>query len=79
MRCCLSTPGFAEYILPVSLSTSVTPVSPYTHRRSVKMYFEAALECVGRYTWRLRSSEPRDAVGGRNRASLEMHLEAEMK
>ena len=28
-------------------------------------------------TWRLRSSELRDALGGRDRASLEMHLETE--
>jgi len=30
--------GSAEYILPVTLSTSVTPVSPYNRRRSLKMY-----------------------------------------
>jgi len=28
----------AEYILPVTLSTSVTPVSPYNRRRSLKIY-----------------------------------------
>ena len=34
MRCCLSTPGSPEWILRVAHSTSVTPVSPYTHRPS---------------------------------------------
>jgi len=29
-----------------------------------------------RFTWRRRLSELRDALGGRDRASLEMHLEA---
>jgi len=38
MRRCLSTPGYAEYILPVTLSTSVTPVSLYNRSRSLKMY-----------------------------------------
>jgi len=28
----------AEYILPVTLSTSVTPVSRYNRRRSLKIY-----------------------------------------
>jgi hypothetical protein len=41
---CLSTPGSAEYILPVTLATSVTPVSPYNRRRSLKMYLEAVIE-----------------------------------
>jgi len=124
MRWCRSTPGSAEYILPVTLSTSITTVSPYTHPRSLKMYLEAAIERVCRYTWRLRSSELccdepvetidrlslslrwhvafivaaipnpshvmtystkarsnklREALGGRDRASLEMHLEARIE
>jgi len=29
----------AEYILPITLSTSVTPVSPYNRRRSLKIYW----------------------------------------
>ena len=33
----------AEYILPVTLSTSVTPVSPYNRRCSLEMYL---IECV---------------------------------
>jgi len=28
----------AKYILPVTLSTCVTPGSPYNHRRSLKIY-----------------------------------------
>jgi len=28
----------AEYILPITLSISVTPVSPYNRRRSLKIY-----------------------------------------
>jgi len=40
------------------------------------MHLETEIECSQRCTWRLRSSELRDALGGRDRASLEMHLEA---
>ena len=79
MRWCLSTPGFPEYVLPVAQSTSVTPESPYTCRRSLRMYLESVIERVDRCTWRRRSSELRDALGGRNRASLEMHWEAVME
>jgi len=32
MRWWLSSPGSAKYILPITLSTSVSPVSPYTCR-----------------------------------------------
>jgi hypothetical protein len=39
---------------------------------------EAVFELVWRCTWRPRSSELRDALGGRDRASLEMDLEAEI-
>jgi len=60
---CLSTPGTAEYILPVTLSTSVTPVSLYHCRLSLKMYFAAKIERDWRCTWRLRSSEFGDALG----------------
>jgi hypothetical protein len=76
MRCCLSTQGFAEYILRVAHYTSVTPVSAYTHRRSLKIYLEAVIDLVWRCTWRPRWSELRDALGGRDLASLHMHLEA---
>ena len=54
----------------------VTPVFPYTHRRSLTMYLEAVIERVCRCNWRPRLSEFRDALGGRDRASLEMHWEA---
>jgi len=43
------------------------------------MHLEAVIERVWRCTGRPRSSELRDALGGRNPASLEMHLEAEIK
>ena len=32
-----------------------------------------------RSTWRRRSNELRDALGGRDQANLEMHLEAEIE
>jgi len=94
MRWCQSTPGSAEYILPVTLSTPVTPVSPYNRRRSFKMYLiehvwdalgdgdqvnsemhlEARIVRVWRCTWRPWLCE----LAGRSRASLEIHLEAEI-
>jgi len=37
--------------------------------------YRACLRC----TWRLRSNDLRNALGGRNRACLEMHLEAEVE
>jgi len=61
MRWCLSTPGSAEYTLPVTLSTSVTPGSPYNRCRSLKMYL---IERV------------RDAHWDGDRVNSEMHLEA---
>jgi len=62
MRWCLSTPGSAEYIHPVTLATCVTPVSPINSHRSIKIYLEAVIEWVWRCSWRLRSSEPRVAL-----------------
>jgi len=44
MSSCLSTPGSPEYVLPVAQSTSITPVSLFTRRRSVTMYLETAIE-----------------------------------
>jgi hypothetical protein len=44
-----------------------------------EMHCEAVIERVWRFTWRLRSSELRDALGGRDRSSLEMHWEAEVE
>jgi hypothetical protein len=44
-----------------------------------EMHLEAVIERVWRYTWRPRSSELRAALGGRDRASLEIHLEAEIE
>jgi len=79
MRWCLSTPGSPKYVLPVALSTSVTPVSPYTRRRLVTIYLEAVIERVERCTWRPRSSELRDALGGRDQANTEMLLEARIE
>ena len=51
----------AEYILPVTLSTSITPVSPYNRRRSLKI-------CLIERVW--------DALGDGDRVNSEMHLEA---
>jgi len=90
MRWCLSTLGSAEYIIPVTLSTSVTLVSQYNRRCSLtmhliehvwealghgdrvnsEMHLEAVIERVWICTWRLRSSEFGDALGGHNRANL---------
>jgi hypothetical protein len=39
------------------------------------MLLEAVIEQLWICTWRLRSSELRDALGDQNGASLEMHLE----
>jgi len=50
-----------DRILPVTLSTFVTPVSPYNRHRSLKMYL---IELV----W--------DALGDVDRVNSEMHLEA---
>jgi hypothetical protein len=69
---CLSTPGSAEYILPTTLFTTVTPLSPYTRRPSLKMYLKAVIERVWRCTWRLSLCE----LGGHNRASVEIDVEA---
>jgi hypothetical protein len=43
------------------------------------IHFEAVLERVWRCNWRTRSSELRAALGSQDRASLEMHLEAEIE
>jgi hypothetical protein len=64
MKCCQSTPGSPDYILRVSHSNSVTPVSPLTHSRSLTIYLEALIELGG------------DALGGRDQVNWEMHLEA---
>ena len=44
-----------------------------------EMHFEAVIEPVWRCNWRPRLSELRDTFRGRDRVSLEMHLEAEME
>jgi len=76
IRGCLSTPGSAEYILPVTLSISVTPVSLYNRRRSLKMYMQAGIEWLWRCTWRPRSCKFGDALGGRDRVNSVLHLDA---
>jgi len=43
---------------------------------TLEMHTETVIERVWRCTLRPRSSQLRDALGGRDRASLEMHLEA---
>ena len=44
-----------------------------------EMHFEAVIERVWRSNWRQRLRDLSDAVGRRDRASLEMHLEAEVE
>jgi len=68
MRCCLSTPGSPEYILRVAHSTSVTPVSQYTHRRS----FHLRYPCISVHPPLLLD----DILGVHDRSSLEMQWEA---
>jgi len=41
-----------------------------------EIHSEAVIERVWRCTWRPRLRELRDALGGHDRASLEMHFEA---
>jgi len=84
----LSTPGSPEYILRIAHSTFATHVYPYTHHSSLTIYLAAVSEQVWRCTWRPRSGEMRDALGGRDsiefgdalvgrgRVTSEMHLEA---
>ena len=45
---------------------------------SFEMHFEAVIERGWRCNRRPRLSKLRDALGGRDRASLDMHLEAEI-
>jgi len=49
------------------------------NRVNSEIYPEAVMERVWRYTWGLRFGELRDALGGRDRASVEMHLETEIE
>ena len=79
IRWCLSTTGSAEYILPVTLPTSVTTVPSYACLRSWKMYMEAGIKRYLRCAWRPRSSALRDALEGQNQASSEIYLETEIK
>jgi hypothetical protein len=76
MRCSLSTPGSSEYILRITHSTSVVPRSQYTHCRFSTIDMEGMIDLVWRCTWRQGPSELRDALGSRDRSSLEMHWEA---
>jgi hypothetical protein len=43
------------------------------------MHLEAVIDRASRCTGRPRSSEPRDALWGRDRARLKMQLEAEIE
>jgi len=81
-----------DRILPVTLSTSDTPVSPYNRRRSLKRYStepvwdalrdvdrvnsEMHLEAVIERVWRCTWRPCLCKLGGRNWASSEIHLEA---
>jgi hypothetical protein len=79
MRCCLSIYPSPEYILRAAHSASITTVSWYTHRVSFTINLEAMIDLVWRCIWRLKSSELGDALGGRDRLSLEMHWEAKVE
>jgi len=68
IRCCLSTPGSPEYILHVAHSTSVSPVSPYTHRRSLHLHYP----CISIHPPSLLD----DMLVVLDGSSLEMHWEA---
>jgi hypothetical protein len=48
-------------------------------RVNLPRHFEAVIKRDWGCTWRPRLSELRDALGGRDRVSLEMYLEAEIK
>jgi len=92
MRWCLSTPGSAEYILPITLSTSITPVSPWNRHRFLKMYLikrvwdalgdgdwmNSEMHMVARIerVWRCTWRTWSCELEGHNRASLKIHLEA---
>jgi len=43
------------------------------------MHLQAKIESTQRCTWRPEASELRDTFRGRDRASLEMHLEADIE
>jgi len=95
MRWCLSAPGSAEYILPVTLSTSITPISPYSRRRSLKRYLiervwdalvdvdrvnsEIHLEARIERGWRCTWRPWSCEPAGRDWANLDMHLETEIE
>jgi len=70
---------YSHLCIYVSISlpiyTSVTPESPYTCLRSLMTYLEAVIERVQICTWRPRSSELRDALGGRDDANMKAVIE----
>jgi hypothetical protein len=43
------------------------------------MHLEAVFKPVGTYAWRMKSSQVGDALAGRDRASVEKHIEAIIK
>jgi hypothetical protein len=99
MRWCLSTAGYAEYILPVTLSTSVTTEFSYNCHRSLIMYlvehawdalgdgyqvnsemhWEMEIEWTQRCTWKPWLSEFGYALGNWDRVNSEMQLEARIR
>jgi len=52
---------------------------PHSDQVNLEMYFEAMIERLWRYTLRPRSTELRDAIGGRDRMNSEMQMEAMTK
>jgi len=77
MRWCLSSPGSGEYIIPVTLWISITPVYSYNCLHSMLMYLEVVIKRVWRFTWRQRLSKHSHPLGGRDRAWFQIPLETE--
>jgi hypothetical protein len=75
MSWCLSTQGSAEYILPVTLCTSLTPVSLYNGCGWFTIYLESVIERDWRCPWRPYSSEWGNTLRCRDWASLEAVIE----
>ena len=57
----------------------INDILGYLYRASLEMHFEAVIERVWTCTWRPRSSELSDALGGRDTPSWEMNFEVVME
>jgi len=80
----IHTPHYSFHLCYPCISVhppSLIPLSlhPYLRTPAVALWQSSWTPWSSKFwrcTWRARSSEPRDALGGRNRSSLEMHWEA---